>query len=55
MQHWAEMGQVAPHRWKFDTYDCYYFGLNLSQVLLIKSVAYKKTCDVVFSLLNMKK
>ena len=32
----------------FDTWDCYYFGLNLSQVLLIKVLFTKKACNVVF-------
>ena len=38
----------------FDTWDCYYFKLNLSQVLLIKVLFIKKACKVFFSLLKWK-
>ena len=39
----------------FDTFDCYYFGPNLSQVLLIKELFIKKHVTLFFSLLKMKK
>ena len=39
----------------FDTCDCYYFGLNLSLMLFVKVFFIKKKCNVVFSLLKMKK
>ena len=32
----------------FDTDDCYYFGLNLNQVLPIKVLFIKTACNVVF-------
>ena len=38
-----------------DTFDCYYFGPNLSQVLLIKVLFIKKHVTLFFSLLKMKK
>ena len=39
----------------FDTSGCYYFGLNLSQVLLIKVFFVKKHVTLFFSLLKMEK
>ena len=38
-----------------DTWDCYYFGLNLSLVLLIKVFFIKKHVMLLFSFLKMKK
>ena len=32
----------------FDTSDCYYFKINLSQVLLVKVLLTKKACNIVF-------
>ena len=32
----------------FDTWDCYYFGLNLSFVLFTKVFFYKKACNFAF-------
>ena len=39
----------------FDTWDCYYFGLNPSLVLLIKVSFIKQHVMLFFSLLKMKK
>ena len=38
---------------RFDTWDCYYFRLNLSQVLLIQVLFIKKICKMFLSLLKM--
>ena len=39
----------------FDTWHCYYFGLNLSLVLLVKIFCIKKHVMLFFSPLKMKK
>ena len=39
----------------FDTSDCYYFGLNLNLVLLIKVFFIKKHEMMLFGLLKIKK
>ena len=40
----------------FDTWDCHYFGLNFSHVLLIKVLFFEKKHETLFfSLLKIKK
>ena len=39
----------------FDTWDCYFFRLNLSLVLLVKVFFIKKHATLLFSLLKMNK